>query len=405
MELLAALKAIFHENRLRSVVICLFFAGVAMAATQPFQSIVALEVLKIDGRVYALVFFLGSVFHVACSLTIGALSDRLKSRTVILLLAALFGVVGYGIVFLGATPEVFLLSVLFLVPVASVSYSQYFAVLRVSAAGLPGSDSVISIARAFFSLSWILSSFGVALYLAMDKAETIDVYAIAAGASLVCLLTVLLFMRDIAFIKPSGRKATVGTDSVRLPLAGILLRVACVGLIEGALKLHGMVYGLVVTQNTGGTTADVGVISGVTAALEIPFMLLIAALLRWMTKSTAMSLGALVYCIYLLLLSRATSMPQIYIYLLLNAAGTAVILSVSIGYLQDLLENSPGLGSSLLSVTSFLATGLSSMAFAIVPELVGFQATAAVAAGFAGAGALGILILDHATEADGIRPR
>lgn len=78
--------------------------------------------------------------------------------------------------------------------------------------------------------------------------------------------------------------------------------------------------------------------------------------------------------------------------MLINACGAAAILSVPITYLQDLIADRPGLGSSLISVSVFISNGVAATIFAIGTTLTDYSGTAQIAA-LAGLGAIGFLLV------------
>jgi len=131
--------------------------------------------------------------------------------------------------------------------------------------------------------------------------------------------------------------------------------------------------------------------AGLVAFLEMPFMLMWGALQRRFRSVHVLALGALIYCLYLTLLSFASAPWQIYALVLINASGTAAILSVPITYLQDLIADRPGLGSSLVSVNTFIANGISASIFAAGTASTGYSGTALLAAAV-GLASVGLLL-------------
>jgi len=145
-------------------------------------------------------------------------------------------------------------------------------------------------------------------------------------------------------------------------------------------RLNCVVSPLIITHAAGGTVVDVGFMAGLVAFLEMPFMLMWGALQRRFRSVHVLAPGALIYCLYLALLSFASVPWQIYALVLINACGAAAILSVPITYLQDLIADRPGLGSSLVSVNTFIANGISASIFAVGTAFTGYSGTALFAA-------------------------
>ena len=88
----------------------------------------------------------------------------------------------------------------------------------------------------------------------------------------------------------------------------------------------------------------------------------------------------------------SASVPwHIYALVPINACGTAAILSIPITYMQDLIADRPGLGSSLISVNTFVANGLSAAIFATGTSFTSYSGTAQFAAAI-GLVSIGLLL-------------
>ncbi|MDQ0559429.1 hypothetical protein QO004_001207 [Rhizobium mesoamericanum] len=121
-------------------------------------------------------------------------------------------------------------------------------------------------------------------------------------------------------------------------------------------RLNSVASRLIISDAAGGTVVDVGCMAGLVAFLKCHF------LLRWgslqpLAQRARSCPRRLVYCLCVILPSFASAPWQIYALVLINACGAADILSVLITYLQDLIADRPGLGSSLVSVNRFITNG------------------------------------------------
>jgi hypothetical protein len=86
-------------------------------------------------------------------------------------------------------------------------------------------------------------------------------------------------------------------------------------------------------------------------------------------------IAGLAHAAYLFGLGFVTATWQIYALAIVNAAGAAIMLSLHLSYLQDLMPDRPGLGTSLLSIGSLLNKGFGAVVFASA-GLVGFSGAA-----------------------------
>jgi predicted MFS family arabinose efflux permease len=157
-------------------------------------------------------------------------------------------------------------------------------------------------------------------------------------------------------------------------------------------RLNTMLSPLIITHPAGGTVVDVGFMAGLVAFLEMPFMMMWGALQKRFRNVHILAAGSLIYCLYLTLAGFASAPWHIYSLVLINACGAAAILSVPITYLQDLIADRPGLGSSLISVSVFISNGVAATIFAIGTTLTDYSGTAQIAA-LAGLGAIAFLLV------------
>jgi hypothetical protein len=102
-----------------------------------------------------------------------------------------------------------------------------------------------------------------------------------------------------------------------------------------------------------------------------------------------------VHAIYFFGLGMVSSLWHIYALALLNAAGAAVLLSLHLSYVQELLPDRPGLGTSLLSISSLLYRSLGALVFGS-SDVLGFSGAAWLGGGIAVLGCILLYTLDRA---------
>jgi MFS transporter, SET family, sugar efflux transporter len=391
---------IFSEKGLLVASTGIFLSGAAMAATQPYLTIIAINELHLQPYTYSLLFIFGSICHVALSIAFGMIADKYSVRSKLIALATAVGIVGYGLFYLSPNAPWFIVCITFLIPIASTSYSQFFAVARTLTSGRDRnfSSKLNSLLRASVSASWVLTTFATSLLLS-DGRPASGTFILAA------IFYVGAFMAAFMWRwKSAGTAGITGSQkwtSSREDLATweVIGSVLCVGLLEGSIKLNSMLLGPLVTSSDLGRSSDVAAIYTLLALLEIPFIIMWGALLGRFKSHKILFLGGIVYSIYFFLLSSATSMNYIFSITLVNALGCSAVISISISYLQDLIKSRPGLGSSLLSVTSFLGSAVSSLAFSAIGSTIGMSGIAIVGSLLAAAGGLGLLFAGRRSTA------
>lgn len=378
----SSFSSIIRDSRIRIPTVTLIALAFTYASTVPYQSIIGISELGMsDGSYSALVFF-AAVVNVAISLTLGIWSDRLTERRPLVMALSVAGIIGFGSIALVHSPAVFIFSVLFLVPMSNSTYSLLFASVRARTNQLARSEAVAitSTVRALYSGSWAVAPGLVGLALVTSPSMT-PAYGVAAVASLICFCLYFFFAPRNGPVREAIPDQPGFLASLKRVFApDVFIRVFVMSLLLGLQRLNGMVSPLIIVHSIGGSVVDVGFLSGLTAFLEMPFMMMWGLLQRRFHTVHVLAFGTALYCAYLVLLGFATAPWQLYVLLGLNACGAAAILSLPITYLQDLIADRPGLGSSLISLNTFIGIGVAAGIFAFGTAVTDYSGTAFVGA-------------------------
>jgi hypothetical protein len=129
---------------------------------------------------------------------------------------------------------------------------------------------------------------------------------------------------------------------------------------------------------------------GLVAGLEVPFMLVLPRLARGWGRNGLILLGAVIYGVHLVLLPWLAGSWAVWLLLWPAAIGGAVVLTVPIAYLQNLLADRPGAGASLMAVQRLAGDVIAALCFAVGTAVAGYAAVAflGMAMSVIGAGAL-----------------
>ncbi|TCL76015.1 MFS transporter [Rhizobium sp. BK251] len=389
----SSFSSVISDSRIRVPTLTLVALAFTYASTVPYQSIIGINELGLSDAGYSALIFAAAVVNVASSLTLGIWSDKLKERRPLVLALSVAGMLGFGSIAILHNAPVFILSVLFLIPLSNSTYSLLFASVRARTNQMDRGQAaaITSTVRALYSGSWALAPGIIGLCLVGSPSMT-PAYGIAALASVTCFC--LYF-----FFAPRNGPAPTSLDTTsflsslgRVFAPHVLLRVIVMSLLLGLQRLSGMVSPLIVTHAAGGTVVDVGFLAGLTAFLEMPFMMMWGLAQKRFQTVHVLAFGSLLYCIHLVLLGFASARWQVYALLPINACGAAAILSVPITYLQDLIADRPGLGSSLISLNTFIGIGVGAGLFAFGTAVSDYSGTVQIAA-VAGVISVGLLML------------
>ena len=383
---------VFRDPTIRVSMLAIFAFGFAGAATSPYQSVVGIRELGLSNGLYSALIFCAAAVNVIVSILLGNLADRIGEYRTMMLTVALFGILGYGAVYVVPTQATFILAALFLLPIYGSLNSLLFANVRVATNGMERTyvATVNSGVRAMISLSWVLVP-GITGALLANSASMLPAYLFAGLACAVCFGLIAVFLpRQSGTDKAATRHLSYLAALGEVISPPVFVRVIAVALISSTLHVNGAILPLIVTGAAHGSVADIGVLVGIVALLEVIFIVVWGRAQRIMSHVTALALGTVIYVVYLLLLGLASAPWHVYALTLISGIGAAALISIPITYLQDLIAERPGLGSALISVNIFLSAGLSALLFALGTATSSYSGTAVIGAV---AGVVGLAML------------
>ena len=356
--MLQTLRLVVATSSIRTATLTLFCLGTAAASAYPYLSLVAIQQLGFSAQGLGVLLFISALATTLGAIIIGHISDELPDRKRAILLTLVVGAASFWMFSFFPGRNNFLFVLLFGLPLASSAFGQLFAVIRQEAAQFaPGeSASINSVVRAIFAGAWILVPGAVGAYVAATGTPS-DAYWVAGIALLIALLVYGLFGANGGRSTPPefGRWQGLIKAFALIAAPFIMWRLLALALIGVGQHVNAALMPLLITGNLGGSMREVGIYAGLVAGLEIPFMLIGAAMALRFPLYSVIVAGALAHVTYLLLLSATTSLGIIFFLAIVNAAGSAILLSLHLGYVQALLPDRPGLGTSLLSVGLLLS--------------------------------------------------
>lgn len=373
----------------------MFFSGVTFASTAPYASIVGVETLGMSTGQFAALFSFGAVVGTFISLGLGYLSDRLPDRRILVLVAALAGMIGHGLIYLVPTQLSFMIAMGLIMPLGFSMFSQSFAYVRVyfTKHDPARADFMVSALRTVFTVAWTVVP-PIAGYIAAEY-SVFNVYLMSALSYAACGLIFITMMSDkathVANLPPAPKPVREpGAARGKLPMP-IISGVMGLTIIVVTMRLVGMGVPLLIVTQLGGTLTDVGIYAGIAAGLELPFMLGWGYLLARLSKESILIFNGLLYAVYLYLVTRAQTVTDILWLQGINGIATAALMSVNISYLQDAIKGRVGLSTSLMDVVAISASLLGSAAFGLLSAGADYRVVIAGAAAIAAIGALVML--------------
>jgi predicted MFS family arabinose efflux permease len=369
----------------------LFFTGITFASTLNYGAIVGIDTLGIPSATYAVILMVSSLVSAATSVALGWLSDRIADRRILVILCALCGALAFGLIFGFRSPLAFIVATCVVLPFGYATFSQSFSFARsFHDARFPErAEFLNSILRTIFAVAWAIVPPFVGWIAAASS--VFNVYGVAAAAYLVVALIYLVMLRN-----PNGKIGAPRRAAGEAPAPGARARIEpaiVVGilgctLISMATYINNVTAPLLITVTLKGSFAELGIWAGLAAALELPFMVLWGYALRWVGKHTIIVAAALLYALYLVLLSRAGSVSDVLWLQLINGPATAALMSIPISYMQDAIRGRVGLSTSLLDVVGVISSLTAAALFGVLTATApNYPLLFVVAAGLAAAGA------------------
>jgi SET family sugar efflux transporter-like MFS transporter len=312
-------------------------------------------------------FFAGrGAVSIVVSLGVGSLSDRLPDRRLLLVIAGLGGTVG-GVCFavLRDYAAVIATGVVFF-SIGMLSFSQLFAYANEFAHAHDRPVAMFtSLLRAVFSASWVIGP-PAGIYLLTRFGFGPLFFAVAGLSFLTAVLGWYLpplpapERREVpAQLPPGGRaRSHPGSSAAFPPLPArtwlLLGAIVALGVVN---QMYSIDVPLYVTQTLHLQPQLVGWMAGLGAALEIPIMIVAAHFADRFGKLRLVLAAAAGATVFFCLLPLARSAAPLLALQVLNAAWSAVALSIPMVMMQDEAPGGAGAASALYT-SAFMSAGL-----------------------------------------------
>lgn len=395
--MLRSLSPLWRDPVLRLVVLVLFLSGAQISSMAPYLSFIAISRLGFSDQSYSFILIISSLVGLGSAVGFGILTDQRPLRRQMALLSSALVIAGAAVMWLWPGKPGFIVSHMLLLPSGFTIFVLVFALSSLASQAYPQSrDVLLAAVRAGFALPFVvvLPLWAVALN------SGADVMAIYPFGTIIALISFVLIWRlwpkDRAqnwHDAKSGISILQSLSEMTNPQ--VLLRVILLGAVASGVTLYIALIGLVFTQTPGRDTSDAALFVGLVAGAEVPFMLAVPQLLGRIPKVTLIALGTALYAVHLVTLPWIAGSGLVWLLILPASLGGAIILTLPIAYLQDLLADRPGAGSSLISVQRVAGDTLCAAAFALGSYASGYAFAAALGASVSLIGAVGLVLADR----------
>ena len=367
-------------------------AGPGTAATVPLVGAITVYGLTMAFQSTSLSLFLANAVHASPALiggyftaraaagivvnqAAGWISDRVRDRRVLLAFAGAAGAIG-TVTLAGVHnyPMVLVTGMVFL-SIGGITFGQLFAYANTFASAR-GRDvtAFSSVMRAVFSAAWVVGP-PLGLFLLAGLGFR-SFYLLTACLSLVSAVVGRWWLAPVAAPARARRERPkrVSARRWKVPVlpARLWLLLAVVLLLGIVNQMYFIDIPLHVTKDTGHGEQLVGWMAGVTAAAEIPIMIVAGRIARRVgagriVGATAVA-GIALYCV----VPFAASIPALLAMAALNGVYQGVSLSIPMVMVQDEAPGGPGSSSALYTSAFGLAGMLAGAVTGGVTTAVGY---------------------------------
>lgn len=394
---MTGLSARLNDPVIRLVALCMLALGMLNASIYPYQSLIGLQVAGLSESGFAVVLILASGVAVSASVLLGVLADKRAARRRIALATGVIGLAGVILMLAVPGPWAIVLAHGVLLPIASSLYGQVFAFARLARTEDGAArEATLGTVRAAMSLSFLgMLIFWTFAFKAGVGVMWVYASALIAAAGLV-LLIAQHWPRDGQTAwedRPSGLNFRAAL--AEMAHGRILSRVLLLGAIASAGNLYMVLVSLIFTATPGRGTGDVALYVGLIAGWEVPFMLLLPWLAQRISRHALLAGGTVLYVGHLALMPVLAATPAVWVLTLLAGLGGTAIITLPIGYYQDLLPDRPGTAGALLAVQKLVSDVFAAVAFALGMAWGGVEAAALTGTALALIGAAGLVWADR----------
>ncbi len=347
--------------------------GVAYSFGIPFLSLFGTREVGLRPMAFSLFMTTTTLGSITFSTLLARWSDARWSRRRVLLVSGSAGCLGYlGYAFVRDVAWLTLIGV-FLLGIASVTFSQLFACARdlFERRRIPASEIPLymNVFRLFFALSWTVGP-ALAAWV-MQSAGFRGLFPVASSFFALCVLLVFGFFPQLP-PTAAGREAVQAMPLTRALRVPHLLRHFVAFVCYFACSTMAMMnLPLLLLGPLHGTTRDVGIAYSIAPLFELPLMLLMGVLATRM-PSRRLIQGVFVLAVaYYGLLSALRAPWQVYPVQLLSAAIVAVTSGIAITFFQDFLPNQPGSATNLYSSAQRIGSTTGYLLLGVLTESVG----------------------------------
>jgi SET family sugar efflux transporter-like MFS transporter len=369
------LRLLFRHPEFAVLLVGNLVQGLAFSLVLPFASLYATRALGLSPMGYALFMTANAVSGFIITTRLARWSDTHFARKDVLIAAAATGVANYVAYAFLRDPRILLPISCLLLGIASIGFSQTFALARDLLARRGAADAdipfYINVFRLCFALSWTVGPAIGARLLARWS---------FTGTYLGAAALMALFGMIIAFGQeriPPTEKAKAAAASLPLSkafrLPGFFAHFLAMSLILSCSTMGMMNLPLLIQKTLGGTDAQVGAAYSLAPFFELPFMYYAGTLAARVPAARILRWAALLAIVYYAGLAATRAPWQVLPLQVLSAAMVAVSSGLAITFFQDFLPGQAGTATNVYSNAARVGGLGGYLLFGVLGTVLGYR--------------------------------
>lgn len=396
-----ALNLLLRDPLFRAIAAMAALYGVVNACIYPYLSLIAVERVGVSDGALALVLALASASAVLASVLFGILADQIGNRRLIALMTVSASVLGTALMAAAPLPLVMLAAHGLLIPMGTAIFGQIFALNNLASQAHPAlrdglQASVRAVVSAVFLMTLLIWTWGLGTGANRGGLDVMTVYSVAVIAALMLFAVIWRNWPKKGCEPWQDRPLGLNLRAalVELSRPAIALRLVAMGAIGGLPMLYIVLTPLIFAATAARQVSDVALMVGLVAGFEVPFMLALPRLQQRTKRQHLILAGAGLYAAFVTLLALFPDGNWLWALPVLAGLGAAPILTLPIGYWQDLMEGRPGTAAALMALQRLAGDLLAAASFAIGTAIGGYTTAALIGGGLAVLGAVVLVLAD-----------
>lgn len=400
-----ALRLIAQDPVFRLIAVAIALYACVAASIYPYLSLIVVKRVGVSESTLAIVLALASATSVAASVFMGIVADQRGNRRQIALVTVACFALGAGAMWALPLPATAFVAHGILLPIGAAIMGQTFALNMLASQAHPAQrEAVQATMRAILSAAYLLMLLFWTWGLGAGGLDVMSVYASALLASLLLLGLIWRWWPRPGAARWEDRPSGINLRQAMVELVhpAMAARLLCMGAVGGLPMLYVILTPLLFAEAPNREMADVALVVGMVAGFEVPFMLLLPRLLRGFSRQHLIAAGAVIYGGFVILLAALANTGWVWALPFIAGMGAAPILTLPIGYWQDLMQGRPGTAAALQALQKLAGDLISATVFALGTLLAGYAGAAVLGGMLAILGALGLTLIDGRAKSERI---